>query len=342
MIKRILYGLILGLAWWSGGGCTEKKTRAVKSSPLVEPVLHFGCCDASAGVAVSSNLFLVANDEDNRLRVYRRDRSGLPVQAFEVGSFLGVDARKPESDLEASARIDDRIYWITSHGRSRTGQERESRHRFFATSIHLQGEKVELKTVGRPYERLLEDLVSEPGLARFRLQAASLLPPKEPGALNIEGLCRTPENHLLIGFRNPIPNGQALIVPLLNPAALPEGKSAQFGQPVLLDLGGRGVRDMAYANDRYLIAAGSFDGKGQSKLYEWAGGAAVPVEFKHTHLKGVNVEAILVYPGAAPDEIQVLSDDGTRKVGAGDCKLLKDARQKRFRSYWIKLDAPVK
>lgn len=340
-MKHFLYGTALVLAWWSGAGCSEKKVRAASPSKLGEPVLHFGCCDASAGVAVSSNLFLVANDEDNQLRVYRRDRSGPPTQAFEVGSFLGVDARKPESDLEASARMGDRIYWITSHGRSRTGQERESRHRFFATSIHLQGEKVELKTVGRRYERLLEDLVGDPRLIRFRLQAASLLPPKEPGALNIEGLCTTPENHLLIGFRNPIPDGKALLVPLLNAAAVVEGKKPELGDPVLLDLGSKGVRSMALANGRYLIAAGSHDGKGQTKLYAWTGGPEAPVEFTHTHLKGVNVEALLLYPGLSPDEVQILSDDGTRKVGSGECKLLKDARQKRFRSYWIKLDAPV-
>src|ERR1041384_2188821 len=65
-----------------------RATAAEEKSRLGEPVLHIGCCDASAGVAVSSNLFIVANDEDNLLRVYRRDRSGAPVQSFQAGPFL--------------------------------------------------------------------------------------------------------------------------------------------------------------------------------------------------------------------------------------------------------------
>src|SRR5687768_16397905 len=85
--------------------CAEKGNDNAKPSSLGEPVLHIGCCDASAGVAVSTNLFLMANDEDNLLRVYRSDRPGPAVQSFQTGPFLHVDPRKPESDLEGAARV---------------------------------------------------------------------------------------------------------------------------------------------------------------------------------------------------------------------------------------------
>jgi len=48
-------------------------------------------------------------------------------------------------------------------------------------------------------------------------EEASHLAPKTPGALNIEGLCATPDHKLLIAFRNPLPQSKALLIPLENP-----------------------------------------------------------------------------------------------------------------------------
>ena len=44
-------------------------------------------------------------------------------------------------------------------------------------------------------------LCYDPRLKPFNLARASTLPPKERGALNIEGLCATPQQQLLIGFQ---------------------------------------------------------------------------------------------------------------------------------------------
>lgn len=339
---RLLKILALTLVWASSISCAEKSDPAAldaKSSELGVPLQHFGCCDASAGVAVSSNLFLVANDEDNLLRVYRRDRSGPSVQAFQAAAFLQVDPRQPESDLEGAARIGDRIYWITSHGRNRQGEERESRHRFFATtdSLDRQG-KVELKTVGRPYRQLLTDMMRDARLAKFGLAVAATRAPKEEGALNIEGLCATAEGELLIGFRNPIPAQRALVVPLRNPAEVIAGKPASFGDPLLLDLHGRGVRDLAFTGGRYWIIAGAFDGGGKFHLYSWNGGTNAPQKVPDIKFKGANPEALLSYPGTPGNEFQLLSDDGTRKIGGEDCKRVLDPTRKWFRSFWIELE----
>jgi hypothetical protein len=333
---------ILSVAALSLAGIVLLAAQKVDDSrpvQLREPVFYVGCCDASAGVAMSSNLFLVANDEDNLLRVYRRDRPGPPVQGFQAGPFLHVDPRKPESDLEAAAAVGDRIYWITSHGRNRSGEARESRHRFFATAFRVNEKgAVELRAIGRPYARLLDDLLREPRLRKFNLLAASLRAPKDEGGLNIEGLCATTNGELLIGFRNPIPNDHALIVPLKNPAELLEGRTARFGDPILLDLGGLGVRDMATVGDRIMIIAGPFNGKGHFHLYDWDGRGTEPRRIPETHFRDINPEALLVYPDAPANEFQILSDDGTRQVRGEDCKRLRDAMQKRFRSFWIKLD----
>ena len=104
-MNRIFQTLTLLLVA-GAASCADKEVKDAKpaSSTLGEATLHYGCCDASAGVAVSSNLFLLANDEDNLLRVYRRDQSGPAVQSFETGGFLQVDLKQPESDIEGAAR----------------------------------------------------------------------------------------------------------------------------------------------------------------------------------------------------------------------------------------------
>jgi hypothetical protein len=60
---------------------------------------------------------------------------------------------------------------------------------------------------------------------------------------NISPLAATPDEKLLIGFRNPIPGGRALLLPLQNPIeVVREWKPVQFGTPIELDLKGLGIR----------------------------------------------------------------------------------------------------
>jgi hypothetical protein len=293
-----------------------------------------GMCDASAAVAIGPDVFAVGNDEDNTLRLYRAKDGGLPFKSFDLSNFLKVDPKSPESDLEGAAWLGNQIFWISSHGRNRDGKFRESRHRFFATTVQGTNESVRLVPVGRPYTRLLSDLVRDPRLKPYRLSAASKLPPKHQDALNIEGLCAMPDGNLLIGFRNPIPLGRALVVPLLNPSELIAGAVARFGDPMLLHLGGQGVRDIGFWRDRYLIVAGSADAEGVSNLYSWKGPGTEPERLPGIDLQDLNPEALVVYP-EHPKSFQVLSDDGTRRVEGLECKRLPDPNQRSFRGFWV-------
>ena len=303
-------------------------------NPVSAPTVHRAMCDASAAVALSGDLFAVGNDEDNTLRIYKAKEGGPPVGTLDLSKFLKVDEKFPETDLEGAAWLGDRIFWITSHGRNHEGKLRESRHRFFATTVQKTNHTVSLLPVGEPYTKLLDDLVRAPQLKVFKLGFASKLPPKDPGALNIEGLCATPDQHLLIGFRNPLPFGRALLVTLLNPNEVIAGKAAKFGGPILLNLGGRGVRDLGLWHGQYLIIAGSANAEGVSKVFLWKGGAAEPELMKGVDMKDFNPEAVVVYPNNARS-FQLLSDDGTLPVDGCACKRLPDPANRHFRSVWV-------
>lgn len=222
-------------------------------------------CDASGAIAVDQDHFAVANDEDNILRIYRSEQSGGPIAlcaGTDLNGYFGNNPQKKEVDIEAATELDGIIYWITSHGRNKKGEFRPERRQFFANKIVNNNNGRAFKQVGHSYNRLFEDMLKDERLKSYRLDAAENLPPKADGGLNIEGLAATPDNTLLIGFRNPIPEGKALLLPLANPKELIKGNEAKaiFGDPIELDLDGLGIRSIEYwqSQNRYLIVAGAF------------------------------------------------------------------------------------
>jgi hypothetical protein len=334
---RALWLLLLGISTPIRAADSPDRANPLADTPLrvVRPARYFGLCDASGAVPISSNLFAVASDEDNVLRVYRNDQPGRPVKEFDVNAFLGVQGHSLEADLEAAARIGDRAYWIGSHGRNVDGKERPNRHRFFATDIQGGGDAVTLTPVGQPYRHLLEDLLADPRFDQFHFAEAARRAPKEPGALNIEGLSATPEGHLLIGFRSPIPAGKALLIPLLNPNEVIQGKAAQFDGAIQLELHGLGIRDVAWQGGAYTIIAGPHNAGGHFRLYRWAGPGTPPERLRVEHLDGYHPEALIIYPAQGLQAFQVLSDDGTVLIDNCPCKDLPSSAQRTFRSFWI-------
>jgi hypothetical protein len=289
-------------------------------------------CDASAGIALSDDLFVAADDESNTLRTYSRSRPGEPVHELVLHNFLLIGRGDPEADIEGAAQVGDVVYWITSHGRNKDGKFRPSRQRFFATRLNQTGEP-RLEPAGKIYPGLLRDLSTAPQLRKFRLDQASQLAPKDKGGLNIEGLCSRPDGSLLIAFRNPVPSKNALIIPLLNPAELVAGKGprAKFGEPIQLDFDRNGIRDLMQQAGTYYIIAGAHNGRDDFQLYAWDGENAPTL--LHDWKGSFNPEAILAVPGQ-PKELIILSDDGSRKTKGVECKLLPEV-QRKFRSVLV-------
>ena len=276
-----------------------------------------GMCDASAAVAIDARHFIVASDEDNRLRIYRRDEPRV-LEVVALQAFLGT-AEDGESDLEGAARVGQRTYWIASHGRNSKGKAQPDRQRFFATEVVAGSAGPRVEPVGAPQRQLLADLMAAPTLREWRLAEAARRAPEAPGGLNIEGLAEGPAGSLLIGLRNPLREGRALVVPLLNPDEFLRGSHARFGAPSGLDLGGRGVRSIGRTDGAYLIVAGPIADAGDFALYRWTGHEAdAPRRLTGVDLGDLRPEALFVWPDDG--RVELLSDDGGVERHGRACK----------------------
>ena len=320
---------------------------------LTDRQQHGGVCSASGAVAVGSGKFLVADDEDNCLRLYDAAPGGRPLQQFELDKFLKLEEKGKESDLEAATWLNGRVFWITSHGNNSEGEERLNRRRLFATTVREVGGKIEVEPQGKPYRTLLNDLLTNPKFKALKLGQLSKKAP-EKGGINIEGLTATPDNRLLIGFRSPLlDEGKALLVTLRNPDEVVNATApAAYDEPRLLDLGGLGVRSIEYIKERraYLIIAGPDGSKGEFRLYEWQGGMAQPRQLaslsKLLSAHGIDEkeagpEALFFDPRSG--QVRILLDEGDRQSGGVRCKDLdkaelkskpcKDSDKKHFTSF---------
>ncbi|MDO8349264.1 MAG: DUF3616 domain-containing protein [Planctomycetota bacterium] len=280
---------------------------------------------------MNGQLFASASDERQVLRLYRRGVGGEPVASLDLSAFLGARPRE-EADFEGGARVGDLIFWIGSHGRKEDGRLEPGRRVLVATAVRGEGLGARLATKGRPFRGLIQAMAAEPSLAALDLGRAAGRPGEAPGGLNIEGLAAGPEGALWIAFRNPVPLGLALLVPLLNPGEAIEGRPARLGAPVRLDLGGLGIRDIARAGNRYLILAGSAEGGGRHRLYVWTGGPGAPVEVVKAIPKSMGAEAIVVEDAVGVALAELLDDDASRKIGGRRCDSLAIPGQRSFRA----------
>lgn len=318
------------------------RTQVVGTAAQLLPgPTYLGACDASAAVDLGGTRFVVASDEPcsdgtQVLHVYERDYPR-PLTTVPLEDVLGPTAGR-EVDLEAAVRVDTRVYWLSSHGHDADGRRDPARCRFFATDL-VDGR---VRPCGEAYGRLLHDMGKAPELAVLGLRAADRerRAPKE-GGFNIEGLTARPDGALLIGLRSPLYRKRAVLVPLLNPDAVIEGRErARFEPPVLLDLDGNGIRDLAWDASRrvyFVLGGASRRGHGRA-LYAWSGRAEeAPLPVAATIPADFNAEALLVDAGTG--YVRVFADDGARVIETreGERRPNKEAGDARrsFRSLWL-------
>lgn len=362
----------------NSGSYTIRYAASAAAGIPANTIFATGAADASAAIAAGDHVF-IADDENQVLRLYPRNRSGLHQAGFDFTASLGltdIDGGVPrEVDIEAAARLGNRIYWSGSHSNSKDGKLRPNRERVFATDVTGSGVGATLAYVGR-YDFLRADLIAWDqsnghGLGANALgfaagTALNVIPERVDG-FNIEGLVFAPDNQTAwLAFRAPLlpltARSQALLVPVLHfatlvtgtaPASRPPG-SAQFGAPVLLDLGGRAIRsiDRNVAGD-YVITAGPPAGStgiapANFRLFGWNGNpASLPFPIAANPAAGGNdgsLEALVDVPDVldSGSVLQVVSDHGDT-VWYADGIIAKDLAEKRhakFRIDSIPVDLP--
>jgi Protein of unknown function (DUF3616) len=319
---------------------TISGVAAAQAADLV--TTYRGACDGSAAVALDQDRFAVADDDSNVLNVYRIGQEAA-IQELNLDQFLETPKKKKpgpdgkpvfkEADIEGAARIGDRIYWIGSHGRDSDGNAEPGRSRFFVTRIVSHPDGPRLEPINRgAYTALREKMFEDPKLKPLKLSKAFAAGEKKGPApeakkgFNIEGLAATPEGGLLIGFRNPRPGKEAIVIPLDNPADVVDaGKKPVFGNPRLLDLDGRGIRSIEWINNVYVIVAGPYGNAEESNIkppfavFTWSGNEA---DVKPRMMKKIKLpddfspEAVFEIPGSS--NMMLLSDDGTDECKGAD------------------------
>ncbi len=337
----------------------------------------YGTSDASAGVAISENKFVVADDENNTLRVYQLDNPTNAVFSLDLTEFLSAAGKNPEADIEGATSIGNRIYWITSHGRNKDGKMRPNRYRFFATEFDVNGTNITIRPIGKPCKTLIHRFVDTAAAKELGLDRAAQfdvkddktelqrLAPKREG-LNIEALCASADaKTIYIGFRNPRPcdktssRAKALVIPLENAMDVIEKQEKPvFGKPILWDLHGLGIRSMEYSerHKTYFIIAGPHNENRQSVLYRWSGNSDQQPILVRELPSGKDLfsfEALITFKNT--ERLLLLSDDGALKIHISDnsecvegmllkdgtClnKHLRNPEKKYFRAVWLELEA---
>jgi hypothetical protein len=294
---------------------------------------YSGMAEASAAAMLDDRHFVVAEDECNTLLVHARGQSNPIGSGLDLAEFLGTGDKA--SDIEGGAIIGDIVYWISSHSLPKSGNQRDWRKQFFATRVSRTAATPTVVTHEHPYTGLLEAMIKAPELDELKLADAAKTLPEQPGGLNIEGLAAWKGDTLLIGFRNPLVGGKALLLPLTNPAEVIKGTGipAKFDEPILVDLGGRGVRSIDKVGNEYLIVGGPVADTGTFALFRWQGDPAQPPKILVELPSGYFPEALLPVPGSK--EVDLLSDDGSKQPDAV-CGSVGKAKQ-QFRSLRVRV-----
>ena len=293
-----------------------------------------GSCDASAMADVGGGCFYVADDENNILRLYNSQLSGMPLRTVNAEGFANGSE---EYDVEGATVSDDgkTIYWITSLANSKKGKEKPYRNRAFTTKINGSGAEATL-TSGAYSEKFRDAMIKfgDDNGWNFTASAsyANSMIPKRIDGFNVEGLTLKTDGNgaAYIGFRAPcVPKKgvtptssnrkYAVMATVENFEQIfsGSGKSSttpQVGAPVLFDFGGLGIRSIERVGDYYVIIAGLFEGGGTPKAYLWDGTTnenADPITVSGGHLTemALALENIAVGGDGHPEALTARQED---------------------------------
>jgi len=287
-----------------------------------------GLYEPSSIQQLADGRFLVVEDEKSHPFSLVTISAAGDVSSTPLLPPAGDDAAWKLDDLEALAL--DRagyVYALTSHSRDAEGDEKKARDKL--VRFRVEG--------GRMVEPMLVRGL-KPALVRANpvlAAAAGIADVKSRGGFNIEAMEISADGQqLLVGFRSPLLGQRAIIACVENPVAIFERcEPPRIARDlVTLDLGGDGIRGLAYlpALDGYLVISGPVSSQQiHFQLWFWSGhpGAqarrvSVAGLSGFEHAEGVSPAVI-----DGRQHVIIVSDDGNRKEGRCAHFLLLDVGQ---------------
>lgn len=287
---------------------------ALTSPPFFRPLT--GLHEPSAIQQLPDGRFIVVDDEaEQPLYLVTIAAEGtVSSRSLSPGFFEGNDEFWQVDDLEGLA-LDAAgyIYATTSHSRTKRGEEKRARDKLLR--FRIDGDRVESPRVVHGLKAAL--VAAHPVLAA----AALIGDVKGEGGLNVEALEMAPDcSRLLVGFRSPLLEGQAIIASVENPVAMFDSGEAARISPELetFDLGGHGLRGMSYvpALAGYVLIGGPVARQQVPfQLWFWSGRRgdparriSVPGLAGFEHAEGVSPAVI-----DGRQHLIIVSDDGSRE-----------------------------
>ena len=316
---RVLSGAFPGLA--GDRGPRLQQLGIAEFENIYEP---------SAVQQLSDGRILVVEDEASRaINVMSIAEDGGLVEDGVTGLKLMRGFGRKLSDLEGlSADDDDFIYAITSHSTNKDGERRPDREQLLR--FRVRGSRSgDIST----YTRLRDDVAAADDVRNsIRERSGEEV---DFGELNIEGLAYYRDaRQLLLGLREPRAGPLSVILVIDNPKAVFEERAPpRFGEPILLDLSGGGIRALSYdpVLEEFLVVNEIDRERGgrTSQLWSWSGepdGVPVPIE-----LPGIinldNVESIDSITMHGDSRLLITSDDGSKRKGRRARYLMLDYEQ---------------
>jgi Protein of unknown function (DUF3616) len=346
-----LAGVALAVSLWAATAPAQSATIEFRGA---------GTCDASAAVALDERQIVVGDDEQPWLATF-----DVTTHALLGTTTIEFLKGSNEADIEGATILRGQVVWITSHGRDGKGRAQASRQLLFSSHHIAADGSAKVRIVG-PFRDLLSSVIAhsieDPIYARLHASIGSLaadvhLAPKV-GGFNIEGLTTSeglvpqPERpSLLIGLRNPAAaDGRAILLELRNALNLLDGVStkADLGPAILLNLGGRRIRDIAWSPNAksYMIIGGPVgddakpfaDGYPLFVVFKWNGREDTapvalyevgepdsPYDFRAEAIVPLLArEAGKLVPS---NRVLLLSDDGKRQIKGVQCSKLPPAER---------------
>jgi uncharacterized protein DUF3616 len=341
-IRRVLLGATLfALATLPAVNSVAAPAAAVKTpqKPAVETfapnILAPGpLCEASAALPApwDESLVLVAdNERDEKLYVFTVKDGKLVAK--EVSQ---MPAKQRPNDIEALARLgtEAEVVVVGSHSRNSRCEPKENRQRLrrlamgpdgtLQATAFLDSAAAWKKAMEGGGEPCVTTLFASPAPAEAGRVCEALVAAEKKAAsggtgcevLNIEGAFGTADGRLWLGLRAPLVDCHAVLLRLV-----PGFAELRFDRVALLDLEGRGIRELALAGDQLIgIAGPMLDADEPFRLFRAAAPAVLaggkpPVEILRRDLP-TSSEGLLLRDGRA-----YVLVDGDKGEGDGPCKV---------------------